>query len=368
MFDREGLRLDNEIDTSMSIKDYQTALEGFKIKEAAAESAHLKKFLQKIIAPIGFCNLEPLLLEPEIFDARSAALKTEFESDPDWQEPFRKMVKSARQGAEDYSLTEAIRLFGNRQTRLWLMSARLGRGLKLKELTVDPETGRALMDGNTALKFAIAAQGKFGEDSRYKDVTFAAGFLFDYLFHLHHSSWLDMGGKKIDDFMNNTFNQCIDSGLASVAMCRHVKKVSLEKWVPAYVLVWHAGRVCMALIVPGYLDFLKKMEKENVAPPIVAWKEKELFGVTSMFFGQLLGSIHPVFDRLGSAVLLQGHQYSSWVSGQKDTHDLSAIGSLGFWLKTGGKGVADGSSAGTIRPEIASLEYTYQAIHYKEAK
>lgn len=349
-----------------SIKELQTALAGLHVHEAKPVPL-LQQFLANVIAPFVLCDLGELVSEPEIFEARAEVLRKEFDKHPDWQEPFRKLVKSSRQSQDDYSLQEALRIFGNRSARLWLLASKMGKSLKLKEITPDLETGRLPLDVNQSLKYAISAQAKFGEDSRYKDVTFAAGLILDFLTHLHHSSWVNMGGKKYDEFINTSFNHCVEAGALGIEICRFQKKATLEKWVPAYPLLWFAGRLCMMILFPGYMDFVKKADKENIPPPVLAWREKEVFGVPAAAFSQLLAELHPVFDKLGDALVLHGHPYCAWVSKHKDIHDLAAISSLALWLKSpGGKSVADGMTAGAIRPELSDLDYIHKSAKLKK--
>jgi hypothetical protein len=84
--------------------------------------------------------------------------------------------------------------------------------LKLKELQMDDATGKLPGKAAELLKYSGEARTQFGEDSRYKDLMFAVGLIFDFIFYLQKTPFLNLGGAKFDETINQAFARAVEQG------------------------------------------------------------------------------------------------------------------------------------------------------------
>ncbi len=317
----------------------------------------IEDLFKQIIGPFAATQVTPLLFEPDNVEDRVTNLVKVFYLHPHLITPFQTLIKSLNPQDIAVPLEEQIRFYTTRNTQLWLLVNLFNQVLKLKELQMDDATGKLPGKATDLLKYACEARNIFGDESRYKDLTFASGLLFDFLFHLQKTSYLNLGGAKFDEPINQAFTRAIEQGQMVLKISRYKKKLALEKLTPVTAFIRQFSQLCICVLKPSEgPEFYKKLSTlkhtENVRLALELGKFGVHTGIISTFTAQMI----PEFSPLDCAMSVWGAPYLAWVEGQRDQHDLCGMGMLGSVLKERLAG-ADFKGAGRVGDTVPELKY-----------
>ena len=322
----------------------------------------LEDLFQQIIGPFAATQVTPLLFEPDNVEDRVSNLMNVFNQHPQLIPPFQTLIKSLNPQDLAVPLEENIRFYTTSATRLWLIINLLNQVLKIKELKMDDATGKLPGKTHDLLKFACEARTQFGEESRYKDYTFSVGLLFDFFFYLQKSSLLNLGGAKFDEPINQAFARAVEQGQVILKLSKYKKKLSQDKLAPITCFIRQLAQVSIYLLKPGVgVEFYKKLSTLKHTEPVRLALEMNTFGVHTGILSTYITQMIPAFTPLEKAMSVWGAPYLSWMSGQRDVHDLSAMGILGMSLKERLKG-ADFPGAGQVGATLPELFYLDLAL------
>lgn len=325
----------------------------------------------KIIGPFAASSVAPLLFEPDNVEDRVKHLLTQFERHPQFIPPFQALIKSLNPQDRAVPLEEHIRFFTTSATRHWLILSLLNQILKIKEIELDFSSGKFPGKPHELLKFANEARQMFGEESRYKNHVFAAGFLFDYLLFLHRSSILNLGGTKFDEPIQQAFSRALEQGLVSLKLSKFKKKLSLDKQVPITCFLRQIAQISFLLLKPGEApEFYKKLSSLKHNEGVRLALEKKTFGVHTGILATFLAQMIPELTPVEQAMSLWGAPFLGWSGGSRDTHDLCAMGMLSTALKEQVRGAdfkGDGA-VGPVLPELSHLDLLLTSEVKNEAK
>ena len=325
----------------------------------------------QIIGPFAATQVRNLLFEPDNVEDRVTYLIRIFNLNPHLIPPFQALIKSLNPQEISVPLEEQIRFYTTRATQLWLLVNLMNSVLKLKELQMDDTTGKLPGKAQELLKYSGEARTQFGEDSRYKDLMFAVGLIFDFLFYLQRTPFLNLGGAKFDETINQAFTRAVEQGQVLLKVSRYKSKLSLERLSPLTVFVRQLSQISICLLRPSEgPEFYKKLSTLKLTEPVRVALELNKFGVHTGIFSTFIAQMIPEFSPLESAMSVWGAPYLSWQSGHRDTHDLVGMGMLGSALKervTGAdfKGVG---RVGDTLPELKFLELSLTPEVKNEAK
>jgi hypothetical protein len=317
----------------------------------------VSELFQRIIGPFAATNVGPLLAEPDNIEERVQLLVETFEANPTLIAPFRTLIKSINKHEVEPTLEEQIRFYQTKHTRTWLIVNLFNQVLNLKELHLDEATGRLPGKPQDLLKYANLAQVAFGEESRYKDLVFAAGLMFDFIFYLQRTTLLDMGQTKFDEPINQAFTKAVEQGKLITKLSRHKSKLALEKLTPITAFMRQLSQISLMVLRPGQApDFYKKLATLKHTEALRLAFEMKTFGVNTAIIGAYMGQSLKIFESLGEGMSVWTAPYLTWMSGKKDVHDLAGMGQLGVELNERVK-LGDFGSQGLAHIGIPELEY-----------
>ncbi len=343
---------------------------GVELKsEMNKDHALIDEFFNKIIGPFATTQIAPLMMEPDNVEERVNLLMECFERFPYLINPFRILIKSIHKTEDEVILEEQIRFYTTKHTRNWLIVNLLNRALHIKEIQLDSNTGRLPAKPHDLIKFAVQAKDAYGEDSRYKDLAFAAGLMFDFLFYLQRSTILDLGQTRFDEVINGCFTAGIEEGKLIMRLSRFKSKLSLEKLTPITPLLRQLSQLSIILLRPQIAsEFYKKMASTKMTESVRLALELKTFGVHTGMLSAFFGQSMPIFEQLGEGMSVWGFPFLSWVSGRREIHDLTGMGMLGVALKEHMKGSSfpEGKPVGDSVPELLHLSVTVDAQLKKE--
>jgi hypothetical protein len=314
---------------------------------------------KQVIGPFAATRITALLFEPDNVEDRVTHLMKIFALHPHLIPPFQALIKSLNPQDLEVPLEEQIRFHTTRATQAWLLVNLMNQVLKVKELQMDFTTGKLPGKANELLKYSNEARNAFGEESRYKDLVFAAGILFDFAFYLHKSPLMNLGGAKFDEPINQAYQRAVEQGQLVIKLARYKKKLTLERLTPITAFVRQYAQLCICLLRPSEgPEFYKKLSSLKLTEQVRLSLESQKFGVHVGILSTLISQMIPEFAPLDSAMSLWGAPYLAWHGDHRDLHDLCGMSMLAAALKerlTGAdfKGIG---RVGDTLPELRFLE------------
>jgi hypothetical protein len=336
------------------------------VSAEATSVAHetVNALFQKFIGPFSATMITPLLVEPSSIEERVSTLVHEFNVHPHLLAPFRKLIASLQNKEVVASIEEQIRFFQSTQARNYLFVNLFQEVLQIKELKLDLDTGRLPAKPNDLLKFSHTARVEFGEESRYKDLMYAAGLLFDFAYYLQKTQIVNTNGVKLDDFIQNCFKKGIEQGKLITRLSRHKPKLTNEKHAPVAALLRQLSHVIFCLLYPNIgPDFYKKLAAIRYTEPLKLSMEIKEFGVHSGMLASYIAESFDIFDPLGEVMSVWGMPHLAHYTKNKAIHDLAAIAELGVILRESFKiiEISETNKVGVNIPELTFLDYTLSA-------
>jgi hypothetical protein len=281
------------------------------------------------------------------------------------------LIKALNPQDIEVPLEEHIRFYTTRATQLWMIVNLMNQLLKIKELQMDEATGKLPGKANELLKFSNEARTLFGEESRYKDLVFAGGLIFDFLIYLSKTPMLNLGGAKFDEPISQAFTRAVEQGLMTLKVSRYKKKLSLERLTPAAAFVRQLSQIIICLLRPSEgPEFYKKLSTLKYTEPVRLALETQKFGVHHGVISTFVAQMIPEFTPLDEAMSVWGAPYLSWMSGLRDVHDLSGMAMLGAALKerVAGSDFKGAGRVGDTLPELTFLDLSLTPEIKNEAK
>lgn len=319
--------------------------------------ALIEDLFKQIIGPFAATKLTPLLFEPDNVEDRVTHLVKNFSLNPHLIPPFQTLIKSLNPQDIEVPLEEHIRFYTTRATQLWMIANLINQVLKTKELQMDEATGKLPGKANELLKYSNEARNLFGEESRYKDLVFAGGLIFDFLLYLSKTPMVNLGGAKFDEPIAQAFQRAVEQGQTTLKVARYKKKLSLEKLTPAAAFVRQLSQLMICMLRPSEgPEFYKKLSSLKYTEPVRLCMETQKFGVHHGIIATFVAQMIPEFTPLDEAMSVWGAPYLSWISGLRDVHDLSGMAMLGAALRERVTG-SDFKGAGRVGDTLPELQY-----------
>jgi hypothetical protein len=317
----------------------------------------IEELFKQIIGPFAATQVSPLMDEPENSEERVTKLAETLHKFPHLIPPFNLLIKGLKPAQANTVLEEKIRFYQTKHTRNWILVNLINQILNIKELKLDETNGRLPAKPHDLLKFATQSLLAFGEESRYKDQAFAGGLLFDFLFYLQRSSFVNLGTTKFDEPINQCFIKAVEQGKLILKLSRHKPKLTLEKYALLTAFMRQLSQVSLYILKSGSApEFYKKLSTLKLTEEIRLAMELKTFGVHTGIISSYLAQALPAFGELGQAMSVWGSPQLAWVHSHREIHDLSGIGLLGVTINERLKG-ADFPTTGAISPVIAVLEH-----------
>jgi hypothetical protein len=312
---------------------------------------------KQVIGPFSATGLTTLLFEPDNVEDRVTNLVRIFGLHPHLVPPFQALIKSLNPQEGETPLEEHIRFYTTRATQLWLLVNLMNQVLKVKELQLDVATGKLPGKANELLKFANEARNAFGEESRYKDLVFAAGLLFDFVMYLHKSTLMNTGGAKFDEPINQAYLRAVEQGQLVLKLSRYKKKLVHEKLTPITAFARQFAQLCICLLRPSEgPEFYKKLSTIKLTEQVRLSLETGKFGVHTGTVSTFVAQMIPEFSPLDEAMSIWGAPYLAWQGEFRDIHDLCGMGMLAAALKERVTG-SDFKGAGKVGDTLPELKY-----------
>ena len=267
----------------------------------------IEDLFKQIIGPFAATHLEPLMIEPDNSEDRVRLLADTFDQYPFLNVGFNALIKSIKAQEAEAAIEEKIRFYNTRHTRNWLIVNLINQVLKIKELKLDDATGRLPAKPHDLLKFANQAQLAFGEDGRYKDLAFAGGLMFDFMFFLQRTSFVNMNGVKFDEPINQAFTRAVEQGKLILSLSKHKAKLTEEKYTFLTAFMRQLAQVSLYILKPNEApEFYKKLATIKHTETIRLAMEMKTFGVNTTILATYLAQSMPIFHGLGEAMSVWG--------------------------------------------------------------
>ncbi len=301
---------------------------------AAAGQDNVLDLFTKIIGPFSASLVIPLLDEPDNIEERVGTLVLQFNAHPQIILPFRKLIGSIQNKEPMAVLEEQIRFFTTAQTRNYMIICLMNEVLQLRDLQVDLNSGRLPGRANDLLKYANLARQKFGEESRYKNLMFAVGLLFDWCFYLQKSNLLNLHGMKFDEMIEECFNHGVEQGKLVTRLSRHKDNLTFEKHAPVIPLFRQLSHVVISMLYPNLgPGFYKNLSSIKYTEPLKLALEQNEFGIHSGTVASMISQSFSIFHPIGEAFQYLGMAHLAHYHQDEPMLDLIGIAELAILLK-----------------------------------
>lgn len=275
-----------------------------------------------------FERLMPVMAELavslETFEDIEAQLKHYAERLLPYRETVVKMVQTLRKSKEALDLVQSMRLYGSVNSRALIASLGLSTATKLGEFGFNARTNLPTHDPRKFVGYAIRMLEHFGEGSRYHQVAFNSGIVFDLLALLA----AETGDRKRATlkFIESAFTAGLRRADRGFKLGKGLKDLALDRHIVSSSMMNEAGKAAMAIHHADYVELAAIFEKRGVSPGLQHVAENRTYGISHNFMGALLCQVTPGLDKAYKAVLF-GH-YPYLLKGAKSDLDAHALALL----------------------------------------
>lgn len=313
------------------------------------------EWLLRSVYPAG---LDPILQEVPSPEEEFQNLMKEFERRGDWSEIVTKYVQGIRKSQDPIPFENVIRIYGLQNARAFLIAYKLSETMPLKLLEKGKEGHSLAQPISSLIRFAPQTLIRFGEDSRYKQVAYASGLLFDLLFLKLADGAEGQGGiKKLSETLGVFHERACKDALFAIELARFRKKLPLEKHIVTLALVEAASRVTFSLAYPEFLPMWGAFEKAGMPESGRLLQERGKFGGEHWMMAPTLASLFRVLEEAIPAIssyALPGAQTDPKLV---DSRDLASIFFVAQRLITKKNPTYDKEvfKAAAYRPEVSGF-------------
>lgn len=334
-------------------------------------SSVLEDLFKQIIGPLTATQIVTLMIEPDNIEERVQLLEKTFNDFPHLILPFKTLIKGLNPQDTEVPFEEQIRFFTTKHTRNWLIVNLMNQVLNLKELKLDETTGRLPGKPHDLIKYAVKAQQAFGEDSRYKDLVFSAGLMFDFLIYLQKTPHVNVGQTRLDESIDQCFLKALEQGKLITQLSKYKSKLTLETICPVTAFMRQLSQASLYLLRSDTaVEFYKELAKVPHTESYRLALEMKTFSAHTGMISAYLAQAVPGFGQLGEAMSTWGAPFLSWVSGKREVHDLSGMGLLGVSVNERVKGprFTGQGLVGDVIPELKNLDFNMTEQVKREVK
>lgn len=298
----------------------------------AAASAPAEELIPKVPIPemVGwhFEKMLPVLAELsaalDVFESVEEQLKFYAQRLLPRHEQVEKMVQTLRKSKEKLDLLQSLRMYGAANARNLVAAFALSDATKSGILSFSEKTGMLSSEPAKVIPCAAKAVEVFGEGSRYQQVAFNSGLVFDLLALVCES----VAGRKVS--LGKFLQSCYSSGMKRAEkgfrMGKQVSDLALDRHIISALMMREAGRVAMAIYYQDYLDLCTRFEKKGVKPVLQHVVEQDRYSISHNLIGALLCQATPGLGAAYKSVLFCDYPFMLKTGkGDADTYALARL-------------------------------------------
>ena len=179
------------------------------------------------------------------------------------------------------------------------------------------------------LKYALATEEAFLSYRReFTDVGYSAGAVYDLLALLMEDLVADPNArKKVAQFHDETYRKASRAAKVAAELARGMQDFAARRLLIPFCLLEGAGRIAMAMLDPGYVDFAGAVGQAGVARSLVRVVEERRFGIGSASIGAAVLQCLRIFRSMERAALAVD-QPLLLKSRDKNLYQLASLGLL----------------------------------------
>ena len=330
-------------------------------------SDFLKKWTLDISLSLVSAHLHPFFEEYETAHLKLNALLHAFDSNPEYKIAFVNWVISQRgEDAQIINFDGSIRMVGLKTSITFLTTCLLGDRIPVKALQRDPKSTFFLKPLDQTLAFAHLCQQFFKDGTRYHDVAFPMGLVFDFVSFQNELQNNPENKKKIDGFIKNRFELALNSSTVAIELVKSRQRMVREKDMLPLIFMEAGAQAAFALFNPIYVDFVTQAEKINLSPSLIDYAERTRFGAHHSWLGNALTPALPQFSKLGQVLLNLQTPYRYSEPSETDTSDLASIVFLSIYLARNQTLLSKNTNETTASNLCRELNYLEQGVDYKK--
>ncbi len=258
-----------------------------------------------------FEKLMPTLTELRsclaVFDDNERQLKYYAETAQRYEHEIVQLVRTLRRSEEKLDLIQSLRLYGAENARNLLVALQLTDAAKIKVFTFNPKTNLPTEDVRKLIGYAIRSVEHFGEGSRYHEIAFNCGIVFDLL--ALQAQIIEDRKRPLLKLIDTLFMETMRKADQGFQLGKSISNLVLEKHVITTLMLAEAGKIAMALYFPDYLEMHLDLEKRALKPILRHIAEENRYGISHNLVGALICQVAPALEEAHKAVLFGGYPF-----------------------------------------------------------
>ncbi|HCM40635.1 MAG: hypothetical protein A2070_08895 [Bdellovibrionales bacterium GWC1_52_8] len=294
-----------ELETQVPVE--QRVFAALKIKEGPQPEI-LSHFLDKVAPKLILPDTSWFILEAfSNIDVTAEKVSQILKANAYFESLFYRVVANLSKREEMPSLEGAIVLLGMQNFRNLMIAAQLYRSV----LGTHPEwdkDGKLKLTSSEFLKYSLKTEEQLvNRKNEYSDTAYAAGLVFDILAAVTNAVCDDK--KKVLAFLDGIYNHGLRTATIAAELAKNVPDLGFQKYVFSAALIHDIGKVGMAIVRPGYINFLEDVKKKEISRPIRQHLEKEKWGVDHLAIGALTCHFYRMFRPIEKVVQFHHDPY-----------------------------------------------------------
>lgn len=257
-----------------------------------------------------------------------ATLRT-FESFREDSAAFIKFIRVLRNldESEELTIQRATQLYGLNQCRDLFTALSIIRSVHPKPAVWNHKLARPAFEAPATLRYALRAESRLGEGSRYPHHVYSAAAIFD-AFRLYAETRLGVQSQMVVDFIEQQYIHGERTAKVLIALSKKMKTLELVEYAIPAALLHDVGKAALAVLDPAYVTATGVWERNQLPRSLRVFAEERLCGITHPLMSYLVVRTCPSLHPMGKIVL---HHHDSYVLNapqDKPLQDLAATLSL----------------------------------------
>lgn len=248
-----------------------------------------------------------------------------------YHDHFLNLFNASKKGDDKMKLDSGVRVYGINHVRDLVLALKITEIMEPeKGFQWDPKTFKPKIPPENTVKYARKALMHFGEDSRYKNVAYASGLVFDILAAITAKA-AGEHSMEIKNLIEYLYDQALSITDSAFSIMKDGTVVTLEIYIVMVCLMRNAGKIAMALLDPSYLEVMKIYKNKTIPPLFQKTYEEHRYQVHHNMLGAVLAQALPSQSKAFFATLcfdnptfLQGRE-------NKLHFDLAAVCQRGYF-------------------------------------
>jgi HD-like signal output (HDOD) protein len=255
-------------------------------------------------------------------DVTAERVAASLAANPYYSYQFFRNIESMGKREELPSAESAVVLYGMQNSRNFILAMQLIRSITGTHPEWSKE-GKLKTVPSDVLKYALKIEEILaGNKSGYADTAYAGGLMFDIV--ANYALQVVEDKKRISDVIETSYKHGLLSAKIGMELARNIPEFGFTKYIFSACLIHDIGKLAIAVLDPGYLNFLEECSNRGLPRTVRVFAEQQQYGVNHALLGGLLARAFKIFLPVEKAIFYHHAPYLLRAS-NKNLYQLAAM-------------------------------------------